>query len=255
MIVLRAIGAFFARIWRWIKETAWVQPLLIVGIIFGVIFSIPSIVKGIQSWNDALNSSDTYYHGFQKSLVAGNKSDADKITELIYNKSSNPSIQSEYGDKFFLLFVSESCDVCKKSKPGFQTLQNHFGDTLQPKDKKEFKMYTIFADEVTSDTTTKQTAFVKYMDRRSYFFEDAAAAGYNSAYYLNGKISDSDLQNVESVDPDNFLTPTIMLIDFTESSPSYGVSEIMFGVEGDNDYEKAQHLLDCWDHKGDFEIK
>ena len=43
MNILRKIATPFVAIWRWIKETAWVQPLLIVGIIFAIIFSIPSI--------------------------------------------------------------------------------------------------------------------------------------------------------------------------------------------------------------------
>ena len=43
MKVLSAIGGFFARIGRWIKETAWIQPLLIVGAIFAVIFAIPHV--------------------------------------------------------------------------------------------------------------------------------------------------------------------------------------------------------------------
>jgi hypothetical protein len=49
MKVLKAIGDFFVRIWRWIKETAWVQPLLIVGAIFAIIFSIPYFTKWISS--------------------------------------------------------------------------------------------------------------------------------------------------------------------------------------------------------------
>ena len=56
MVVLRAIGGFFARIGRWIKETAWIQPLLIVGAIFAVIFSIPHIIKGVSSWFDESDS-------------------------------------------------------------------------------------------------------------------------------------------------------------------------------------------------------
>ena len=40
MVVLSAIGRFFKKIWDWIKQTAWIQPLLIVGIIFGVIFIV-----------------------------------------------------------------------------------------------------------------------------------------------------------------------------------------------------------------------
>ena len=43
MKILKAIGAFFARIWRWIKETAWVQPLLIVGAIFAIIFAFEPV--------------------------------------------------------------------------------------------------------------------------------------------------------------------------------------------------------------------
>lgn len=255
MIVLKAIGSFFVRIWRWIKETAWVQPLLIVGLIFGVIFSIPSIVSGIDNLNKDLSSSETYYHKFQQSLVDGETSNADKLTQTIYDKADDNSVKSEYGEKFFLVFVSESCSSCKEAKNGFSTLESHFGDTLQPEDKLPFKIYTIFSDEVTSDTTSKESAFVQYMDRRSYFFEEAASNGFNTDYYLNGKISDSDLTTVESVDPENFLTPTILLIDFTATAPISGISEIMFGVTGDNDYAKAELLLDCWNHKGDFTNK
>ena len=43
-----AIGRFFKKIWEWIKSTAWVQPLLIVAIIFGVIFSINTITNAIK---------------------------------------------------------------------------------------------------------------------------------------------------------------------------------------------------------------
>ncbi len=253
MIVLRSIGAFFARIWRWIKETAWVQPLLIVGLIFGVIFSIPSIVNGIKDLNENLSSSEAYYQNFQQSLVAGSDSDADKLTRNIVD-ASNGSAESEYGDKFFLLFVSVDCTSCKEAKNGFSTLQDNFNNALEPNDKLPFKMYTVFTDEVTSDTTTRETAFVQYMDRNADFFEEAAGNAYNTDYYINGKISDDDLVNVEQCDPDNFLTPTIMLVDYTVEA-NKGVSEIMFGVDGDNDWKKAELLLDCWNHEGDFESK
>ena len=49
MKILRAIGHFFAKIGRWIANTAWVQPLLIVGGIFAIIFSIPYIKRGFEN--------------------------------------------------------------------------------------------------------------------------------------------------------------------------------------------------------------
>lgn len=258
MALLRAIGAFFGRIWRWIKETAWIQPLLIVGLIFAVIFSIPSIVKAVENANANKAAAETYYRQFQYSLVDGADSQADKITDAIFKEMETPSnstTKTQAGNKFFLLYVSESCTSCAEAKGGFEVLNQHFGDSFKPDDGLPFSMVTIFSDEVTSETTTKETAFVKYMNRHDSFFEAAAGAGYNSDYYLNGKISDADLENVEQVDPDKFLTPTIFLVDFTEESPSYGVSEIMFGVSGSDDFKKAELLLDCWNHKGDFSIE
>lgn len=259
MIVLKAIGAFFVKIWNWIKETAWVQPLLIVGLIFGVIFSIPSIVNGITALNDDLNSDENFYRGYQKSLVDNTASEADKLTNYIWDRTEGNEVSASdkatYGDKFFLVYVASDCDACKTAREGFEVLRDNFGSSYQPDDKLDFKMYTIFADEVTSDTTTTQTAFVQYMIRFSYFFEEAAGVGYASDYYLNGKISDTDLGHVENIDPDDFTTPTIMLVDFTETSPEQGVSEIMFSVSGDNSYKKAELLLDCWNHSGDFKIQ
>lgn len=51
-----AIGRFFKKIWEWIKSTAWVQPLLIVAVIFGIIFSINPIANAIK---EAVEADDT----------------------------------------------------------------------------------------------------------------------------------------------------------------------------------------------------
>jgi len=262
MIVLRAIGAFFVRIWRWIKETAWVQPLLIVGVIFAIIFSIPSIVNGIKSLSASMSSSETYYRQFQYSLAGGKTSKADQVTNFIENKSEgkeyDTNLEKTLGEKFFLVFVSEDCASCNEVKGGFETFQTKFDTTFNPGDDTKFSMVTIFTDEVTSETTSTESAFVQYMGRHESFFENAAGVGWNSAYKVNGHISEDDLKVVEQVDPDNFLTPTIMLVDFTLAggvkTGEYGVSEIMFGVEGESDYKKAELLLDCWKHIGEFSL-
>ena len=251
MIVLRAIGNFFVKIWKWIKETAWVQPLLIVGLIFGIIFSIPSIVKGFESLADKINSSETFYHNYQVSLVDGDKSKADKLVENILSVQEEQGT-SEYGEKFFLVFVSDSCATCKTAKEGFETLQNDFAsyvkDTSVP-----FKLYTVFADEITSDTTTNKSAFVQFLDRQAYFFELAGGAGISSQYYMNGHLNDSDLDALTSANEDDFLTPTILLIDYTDEA--HGISEVMFSVSGDNKAQKAELLADCWQHTGEFAMK
>ncbi len=276
MVVFRAIGAFFARIWRWIKETAWIQPLLIVGIIFGVIFSIPPIVKGVKGIVDNISSTESYYRNFEVSLVNGASSKADELTIAVDKVMSGEaediaSVKNSYGEKFFIMYVSKSCSSCAEAREGFEEFEKNFKSkyATSASDKKEadsinngkgFKMYTIFTDEITSDTNDDETAFVQYMNRNSHFMENAAAAAYSSDYYLSGKISDADLFNVESCDPDEFLTPTIMLVDLRTAeegnltSTQPGVTDIMFGVSGSNKVTKAQLIADCWFHKGDFSL-
>ena len=68
MIILRAMGRFFARIGRWIRDTAWVQPLLIVGDIFAIIFSIPYITKWVQSWFDSSNAAQSFFSEYKLTL-------------------------------------------------------------------------------------------------------------------------------------------------------------------------------------------
>lgn len=249
MKILKAIGNFFVRIWRWIKNTAWVQPLLIVGLIFAVIFSISPITKWIQGMADDSNSAASFYGNYKKSLAGGDKSDADKVITDIMSRMDNPQQKSEYPDKYYLAFVSTSCPSCEEARPGFETLKNNWIGSLAPKDTSyNFNMITIFTDEKTDEATAQKTSFELFLDRNSHFFEQAAQIGHDSDYYLNGKLSDSDLESLESADPDNFLTPTIIMIDFTAG----GISEIMFGVTGDNDYSKASLLLHAWDHSEEF---
>lgn len=279
MVVLAAIGRFFKKIWDWIKQTAWIQPLLIVGIIFGVIFSIPSIVKAVQAEKAASNKNISYYHlQTQLSLELQNKDDeysskADKFTTDLEKvmkggEEATKEFQKNYpdlGEKFFVLYASETCKKCKEAKDGFQLFQDKFNakgeEYFVSKEDKfkndRFKMVTIFTDEETSYTNDKETAFVQYLDRHQSFFEDVGSNAYQTDYYQNGKLSDSDLEYLETADPVNFLTPTIFLVELgshVKQGGFTGVSEVMFGVSGEDQNAKATTLLNCWNHTGDFSI-
>ena len=262
MVVLSAIAAFFKKIWDWIKQTAWIQPLLIVGIIFGVIFSIPAIVNAIKSAQEEASATENYYHKYQLSLEGGEESAADKATNALYKAMDNPSeenvaaVKEEFGtDKFFFTYVSDTCENCLQAKYGFDYLEKNWNTPgFYVGEGSEFKIVSIFTDEYTSQTTSNKTAFVQYMERFPNFFELAAEAAQNTDYYILGKLSDADIDALAEAHPDNFLTPTILLVDFTKDSPQQGVSEVMFGVEGDSDKDKAELLLHCWNHSEEFSV-
>lgn len=271
MVVLTAIGRFFKKIWDWIKQTAWIQPLLIVGIIFGVIFSIPAIVKAVEKGKTEKNTYSAYYNQFKLSLEGEANSKADDFTTKLGNILSNQDgAEDEFkkaypslGEKFFVAYVEKSCTNCESAKDGFATLQKKLNakneETFVGKnDKQDFNLVTIFCDDENAETTSDQPkrAFFKYLDRHLDFFANAGSIAYDTNYYINKKLDESSLTALETADPENFVAPVIFLVELGQTAHDNdqyaGITEIMFGVEGTSNNDKAKTLLNCWNHTGDF---
>ena len=288
MNILKAIGAFFQRIWRWIMETAWVQPLLIVGGIFGIIFSIPKFTSWAQKLS--VSAGDSYYTSFKISLEGEGRDNgaydtgADKITSVIaefsnfdnefgsYEEflasyksngadgkkaSGNPT---SYPEKFFIAYVGKDCAACDTAQGGFETLQERWGESFTAKDGRSFALYTIFADDTSSndddyDTDDDKKPFCRYLDKFGGnpvdFFSKAGGRLEETPYKSNMSISESYYEHVETADRQNFDTPTIFLIDFSREAFELGrpgISEAIFGVSGETDYAKATLLMNMWNH-------
>jgi len=260
MVVLTAIGAFFKKIWDWIRQTAWVQPLLIVGIIFGIIFSIPAIVNAIKNAQEEAAAVEKYYHNYQLSLEGASESEADKTTKLIFDAMENPSeenvkaVTDNVGaNKFFFVYVEDNCEHCLNNKYGFDYLEKHWGDFVT--DGSSFKLASVFADEITSETTADKSAFIQYMERKPEFFEAAGAAAYNSDFYELKGIAESDIDILSEANYELFTCPVIMLVDFTDKVDEKGITEVIVGdIQGESDLDKAKFLLHCWNHTDEFSI-
>lgn len=262
MVVLRAIGRFFKKIWDWIRQTAWIQPLLIVGVIFGVIFSIPSIVKAVKNNRKEKSTYAAYYHNFKLSLEGGENSEADKFSRDLYDVMYSGKVDefrsahSDLGDKFFVAYVAKDCDKCESAKEGFKQFQDKFSKYVDEGETNKFHLVTIFTDDETSETTETESAFVQYLRRNDELFAEISSSIQESDYYKNGHISEEDLQAFETADEDDFLTPSIFLVelgkDATDRGFNPGATELMFGVDGSDKSSKALTLSDCWRHAGDF---
>lgn len=277
MKVFKAIGAFFAKIGRWIKDTAWVQPLLIVGGIFAIIFSIPYIVDAVESSFDSGNEAENYYTTKKLSLnhAEDQNSEADKLFTYIEAKAKDETArteeekgivtdgQSKYGDQFFVSFVKKGCDGCDQTYPGFEKLEQNWGQNefaIEEGVSKDFKLYTIFTDEVTDDELKNdETSFSRYFfSSHGGFFEQATTAVENRPYYEHMGGSSSDYANkVAGVGEfDTFVTPTTFLFDFNFDKAEMGIADIIFNFDGKKDENSsvalARTLIDCWNHKGDF---
>jgi len=250
--VFTGVGAIFVRIWSWIKETAWVQPLLIVGLIFGVIFSIPTITTWIQGLANSVTSAETYYKKYRKSLANDENSDAQKLVDSMI------AGETTYGEKFILMIVQSGCTGCEEAQPAIKLLDEKTNRFYDEAVQGQFKFYTIFSDQTLTDSEWNDqdgkfaTPWDAFLDRNTEFLEKSADVAANSWYSTNGYIEQTAINGLE--DGSNMTTPTLFLYDVSTSntSGSTGISEVMFGVTGDTSYDKAELLTHCWNHTDEF---
>ncbi len=293
MVVLRAIGRFFARIGRWIRDTAWVQPLLIVGGIFAVIFSIPGITKWVQSWFKTGDAAIAFYKnsGYKKLTNGeddGTGSDADKLLSFIFSEDKTDEDYKKYGEKFFLTFVQEDCSTCSSIYKGWKAAKDNWGKGAGFKEvrkqgeenpiyvakKGDFKMYTIFVDQKNDDNKN----YFWQLHDKTYSAQWSDLATLENPYKANNSsISYDGLASSEEEDLSGgsvFTTPTTLLFDreFAEKDldtlgyscandgiAKYGISEIIFDIPDKSGQvtgtplAKARTLWDCWNHIGQFD--
>ena len=106
--VLTAIGHFFRNIWRYIMTNAWIQPILIVALIFAIIFGltgVPKLFDKIEGWFD--DSTDNKIKS-QKEI------DIDEFFELYDGNKS-----------FIVVFGEDDCANCKSL---YKTINKYMDD-------------------------------------------------------------------------------------------------------------------------------
>lgn len=266
MVILRAIGNFFVRIGRWIKNTAWIQPLLIVGGIFGLIFSIPYITKWVGSWFKETSAAETYYRNKEVDLdgAEDGKSQFDSLLNLLANGGEGDDVKDarkKYGEKFFVTFVQKDCSDCEDRYGGFKLLENNWGKGEFSNLEGTFKLHTVFIDTENDEGDNLFQETYK-RDTIGGIFEEAIEVLQDTnshPYALNSTNSSSYSTSLENtINPDNFASPTTILVDFTTDAPIWtsasGISEILFSFEGDSDITYARTLANAWAQEDIFSL-
>ena len=275
MVVLRAIGRFFAKIGRWIRDTAWVQPLLIVGGIFAIIFSIPYITKWVKSWGGTSTSaSEKFYNSTKLSLkgVDEEKSDVDSLFKYLLAVEDNDQEgieagKKKYGEKFFLCFVQQGCSGCETNYEGLNYLKSNF--TTKDAESElyldgDFKYHSIYIDQIVDGLDYDNIFDHFILENYQQVFESVAGVfsdEQNYSYLINkgGKSSDYH-SNISKIAESTIESPTIFLFDISATTKAevstYGITEVLFTADGKDGkstpFSRAQTLADCWNHEDMF---
>ncbi len=291
MKVLKIIAKPFVALWNWIKETAWVQPLLIVGCIFGIILSIPYISSGIQN---LINQTESHLKYFEKSYLSleGSKqgqenSAANKFFDSFVeaqeawtsgDKTKAQEALKNYSgeNKFFLFFVQEDCSSCKNLKLGAEYLENNWNNYVGLDGEKyaSYRFQAIEVDQTFDDdyyTEENRKPIDDLVASNSYltFYRTAMSMVDKQNYYINLADSDSTkattlIDNTTGLnDSSKIQTPTCMIIDLSsDNTTEYIISTIFYSIPSPADSENEKMNIECskllanaWMGKEDFENK
>lgn len=289
MNILGKIATPFVALWRWIKETAWVQPLLIVGVIFGLIFSIPSIVAGVQNLIAIADNGLDYYEKIQLSLWDAYKGESEvdeffekydaaqgyKDGDPAYTLSDYNAFKDTYGEKFFLIFTQSDCEYCEYLSDALEQLKNNWNSSLYndiiPAGE-TYRAYSIICNQdmgTQSDNYFSKKAFQYIMDDHSGLFLDMQTFATRNTYYTN---LDSSSQSTLRNNCEKFLgesvtdiqTPCVVLFDLTGNATNNGdnwnyICTTLFysfpSSYDSNEITRARFLATAWAGTDDFAIK
>lgn len=268
---MKKIFSPFIKLWNWIKETAWIQPLLIVGIVFGIIFSISPIVKACST--EDTNAEYDFYATREVSLenIFTDVDNCEAVNllsdiyeaELSFDENTKTYDQEKVaklpnGGKFMLMFYSKDCTACKNNVEAFEYLTENWGSGafIPEDDSDKFELITINTlDEVKNEKDEDEVAFPELLLTVPEFFETAGAEVRNSPYYNNNHVDEVNLGKFTDQSQDAFPVPTMLLIDFT-SENARGYQTLMFTIPGKDNgtgaAAKAMTLIDCWNNAEDF---
>ena len=283
MNFLKKLGTPFVALWRWIKETAWVQPLLIVGVIFAIIFSIPSITSWVQSWDfgddkyNWLENKQLSLEGITDEKIDGEAADffstfeeAQSLWKNDNKDEARKTMKSYTGDadKLFLYFVQEQESASNINEANKYLVEEAWKNKVISRAeeagievKGSFQYRTIFTDQTIEDKDGEyiyenHTAFEYLLKSREFesFYSTIYSAYQNTAYYQN-IIADK----VENVKPESYQSsinslrtttnpnaPTLFIIDLSDNSKNDIVSNIVFSIDGSDKYARADFLANAW---------
>ena len=135
--------AFFAKVGNYIKNTAWIQPLLIVVVIFVVLFSLAPLTEAIKTgWT----SLTTVNH-------------MEKITYGEYVDKVNEQAQNDESEDFIVVFSQKGCEFC----PSFYKSMNAYLDS-NSYDEANFKIYNVDLSTKSSKVKINDSKYTVYKD-------------------------------------------------------------------------------------------
>jgi thioredoxin-related protein len=207
--------------WEWFKSAAWLQVLLIVGVVVGIVVAIPYITQAVV--NSTTNSESEFYkknrisYSQLEGFLKGDNKDANGV---IGDENSGISKDKE---GFVVMFYQNSCSTCDTMQKGIETWYKDYNKKYA---KNGMKFYTIDVSWVVDDkdASSKKKGTVADYDNKyitldqQFDVQQAVKATYLAQDETHRYSSVTEtLLNTRLDDPTNgAMLPTPLFVTFTK---------------------------------------
>ncbi len=246
--------------WEWFKEAAWLQVLLIVGVVVGLVVAIPFVVQAIVN---AVNSSNSNFYEAHRvkyaeveKYVAG--SDKSCVGTVGEGKTSYSVSDSEEG--FVVMYYKQNDSDCENLQSRIETWYNNFNKNYG---SGNLKFYTVDCSWYPSDETkTKDYEGDTSKYENSYISLEQQQTVMDSV--KDTYLSQDDTHKSSSVTEETFNTrldtgknattlETPLFITYTrakDSSTKFETKKVIFDMIGSysntSDADVAKQMLDIF---------
>ena len=203
-----------------------------------IIACLPLLLVGCNQNQQEENDTSTV-RGWYKNSTLSYKDIESGTSEIDTFFTTFANANHPYGEKFFINIEQDDCSKCWESCGPVNMASIKLKD-----DNQEFKLYTIFADEVDSNDNN---LFLEYVAVRYATFFNTAISVYNNSYL--GAYEEYRANTYIEIG-DNYCTPTFYFVDFSFNAPAYtasnGISEVITNINHSDD------IVDAYFHRGKY---
>ncbi len=252
--------------WEWFKSAAWLQVLLIVGVVVAVVVSIPYIIRAIPTESDSqfYESHQITYDKLTNEYIPGK---SDECKGGIGN--TNGAVNADSGlEGFVLLVYKDNCANCSSMEGYIESWYNTFNEQYNA-NLKFFSLNVGWVpgdEEACSEKEGKDTKGYENdyitLDQQNILINELAPVYYNLPdYYHNSSFSDTNEEAIiQDVIAAKTTVPTPIVVQYTRaigSTGSYEPTKVFIGQMGslsvtnrDDVSKMLQDIYNIWLWKG-----
>ena len=231
--------------WEWFKSAAWLQVLLIVAVVVGLVISIPYIVSAVKSatTNNTITFFEDHrinYDRFQK-FINGEDKDCNGVV------GNDNSQWSENNEGFVVMFYKDNCDNCTT----MQSSLDWWYSKTNTEASGRLRFYTINVGWVPGDkdasTTSESNNPATYYKNEDITLQqqvDLMQNAFRDVYlnqddgHKNSTVKDSNFEiDYTAIESSDKTIPTPCFVQYSKAKTEekynlYKPTKVIFGTVG-----------------------